>query len=126
MQNQLPHHIENERDLDMYSEYLKENSSGNAQANENMSLLPHENKNVPHTLNNTAFMPAFLSRHIGKLIKVESLLGDRLETKVGVLMTVGAGYIVLRQLNNNNTIVCEMRPIKYATIVHNNNVRQLF
>ncbi len=127
MQNQLPAHIQDERDLDMLDYYLEDNRSSNMQTkdNGNMSLIPHENKDVPDSLNNTAFMPAFLRRHIGKLVKTESLIGDRLETKIGVIMAVGAGFIVLRQINNNNTIICDIKPIKYATIVHNNNIKQL-
>ncbi len=127
MNNQLPAHIESEHDLDMLSEYLDNNTAHQSRNNGgNMSLIPHENDIVPHTLGNTAFMPAFLTKHIGKLMKIESLIGDRLETKIGILVTVGAGYIVLRQLNTNNTVICDMIPIKYATIVHNNSLRQLF
>lgn len=142
MQN-FPRSIKNENDLDAYGEYLNNdtsdteadtarNNTGISSSRQlsvpqknNMSYIPRDNMNVPQMLQNSAFMPAFLSKHIGKLIKAESLMGDRLETKIGVLMNVGAGFIVLRQFRSNNTVICDLYSIKYITVVHDNDPKKL-
>ena len=91
----------------------------------NMSFIPQDNSNLPKSLKNTAFLPAFLSKHIGKLVKIESLIGGKLEPRIGILMTVGANFIVLRQMRSNNTMICDSSLIKYATIIHDNDIRKL-
>lgn len=124
----FPSHIKNENDLNAYAEYIKcENTEESivSHRESNMSYIPIENKTVPQQLKNTAFMPAFLSKHIGKLIKVETLIGNRLETKIGILMTVGAGFLVLRQYRSNNTMLCDIYGIKYITIIHDNDPQKL-
>lgn len=135
MQN-FPYHIETEDDLNTYEEYARENDNRNQMIDdlptpkvyaqeENMSYIPQNNRNLPKSLKNTAFLPAFLSKNIGKLVKIESLIGGKLEPRIGILMTVGANFIVLRQMRSNNTMICDSTLIKYATIIHDNDVRKL-
>ena len=135
MQN-FPYHIETENDLNTYEEYARENDNRNQMIDdlptpkfyaqeENMSYIPQNNRNLPKSLKNTAFLPAFLSKNIGKLVKIESLIGGKLEPRIGILMTVGANFIVLRQMRSNNTMICDSTLIKYATIIHDNDVRKL-
>lgn len=134
----FPYHIETDEDLRSYENYANEN--GLSRMNEmstdinmppmqrqrdNMSLIPQENRNLPKSLKNTAYLPSFLAKHIGKLIKVESLIGGNLESRIGILMTVGANYIVLRQMRSNNTMICDSTLIKYATIIHDNDIKKL-
>ena len=128
MQN-LPISINGDTELEAYENYLTEqkqsNSTGMSVVNNNMSYIPSENNIVPSSLKNSAFMPSFLSKHIGKLIRAESLIGDRLETKTGILLNVGAGFMVLRQLRSNNTVICDLFAVKYITVVHDNDPRKL-
>ena len=133
MQN-FPYHIETEEDLRVYEEFARENVNQiidelpirKSQEHENnMSYIPQQNNNLPKSLKNTAFLPAFLSKNIGKLVKIESLIGGRLEPRIGILITVGANFIVLRQMRSNNTMICDSTLIKYATIIHDNDIRKL-
>lgn len=73
--------------------------------------------NAPETLQNMAYTPAFLKRHIGKLVRVEFLIGTNyLEDRTGILVEVGASYIVLRSIQDNNLLYCDIYSIKFVTI----------
>lgn len=131
MNNNLPSQINGNEELQMYEEYLNsmqnsglENTSRYTIEERNMSYIPSDNKNLPMTLKNTAYMPAYLSKHLGKLMRVEFLLGNELHQRIGILMTVGAGFIVLRS-KNNATLVCDLKSIRFVTIIHNNDVNSL-
>ena len=132
----FPYHIETEEDLKTFEEFARDTNNGMAMIGDlpisrtsrqenNMSLIPQDNQNLPKSLKNTAFLPAFLSKHIGKLVKIESLIGGKLEPRIGILLTVGANFIVLRQMRSNNTMICDSSLIKYATIIHDNDIRKL-
>lgn len=76
-----------------------------------------QNQQIPESLLNTVYTPAFLRKHIGKLVKVEFLIGtDRLEDRTGILLEVGASYIVLRSVQDNNILYCDIYSIKFVTI----------
>lgn len=130
MNENLPSPINNEGDLTHYENYLAMNDRNNMGGSvvtvedKNMSYIPSDNRNLPVELRNTAYMPAFLSKHIGKLVRVEHLLGGQLISRTGILMTVGAGFIVLRS-KNNATLVCDSDSIRFVTIVHNNDLNAL-
>ena len=134
MAHQLPKNIQRESDLALYEEYIRENESSilpqnehqTVKTNENMSYIPNENSYVPQVLNNTAFLPAFLSKHVGKLIRVEFLLRDGLEMRYGILLTVGANYLVLRQYQSNTILTCDIGAVKFVTIVPDNDHNKLF
>ena len=133
----FPYHIETEDDLNAYEEYLKDKDTDKqiikdefptqvmCRQENNMSYIPQDNQNKPKSLKNTAFLPAFLSKNIGKLVKIESLIGGKLEPRIGILMTVGANFVVLRQMRSNNTMLCDSSLIKYVTIIHDNDIRKL-
>jgi hypothetical protein len=132
MNENLPSPINGDNELLAYERYV--NAVGqNAMSNEcniatieerNMSYIPTDNKKVPESLKNTAYMPAYLSKHLGKLVRVECLLGNELHQRIGILMTVGAGFIVLRS-KNNATLVCDLKSIRFVTIIHNNDLNSL-
>jgi len=132
MTDNLPSPINNNNDLDVYENYLKESNWGNEAnidyptniENRNMSYIPQQNKNISEKLTNTAYIPAFLSKHIGKLMRVEFFMGYQLVTKIGILMTVGDSFIVLRS-QNNRTLLCDAKSIKFITIIHDNDLRSL-
>ena len=93
--------------------------------NDNMSMIPSNNAFVPETLSNTAFLPAYLTQHVGKLMKIEFLLANTLESRIGWLMTVGSNYLVLKLYNSNTTMTCDIFSIRFVTIVHDNDLRRL-
>ncbi len=83
--------------------------------------------NMPETLTNSIYTPAFLRNYIGKLMKVEFLIGNSgLQDRIGILLEVGASYIVLRSVQDNNLLYCDIFSIKFVTISNNSFVYNNF
>ena len=88
-----------------------------------------ENRNVnidqnsPEILTNPIYTPAFLREQIGKLMRVEFLIGTNTMTdRIGILEDVGASYILLRSFEKDNiffdfTIDLEKTPLRYINSV---------
>ena len=75
------------------------------------------NGNSPEILTNTIYTPAFLREQIGKLMRVEFLIGtNNLTDRIGILEDVGASYILLRSIESNNLVYCDIYSIKFVTI----------
>ena len=67
--------------------------------------------------NNELYTPEFLRQHIGRLVRVEFLIGTNfLEDRIGILLEVGNSYIVLRSIQDGNLIYCDIYSIKFVTI----------
>lgn len=82
-----------------------------------------ENKNIvidqdsPEILTNPIYTPAFLREQIGKLMRVEFLIGtNNLVDRIGILEDVGASYILLRSVENDSLVYCDIYAIKFITI----------
>ena len=74
-------------------------------------------QNSPEILTNNIYTPAFLREQIGKLMRVEFLIGtNNLVDRVGVLEDVGASYILLRSIESDNIVFCDIYAIKFITI----------
>lgn len=79
--------------------------------------LIQTNSNSPEILTNNIYTPAFLRQQIGKLVRVEFLIGtNNLTDRIGILEDVGASYILLRSLESNTTIYADIYSIKFVTI----------
>ena len=75
------------------------------------------NANSPEILTNNIYTPAFLRQQIGKLVRVEFLIGtNNLVDRVGILEDVGASYILLRSLESNSMVYADIYSIKFVTI----------
>lgn len=75
------------------------------------------NQNSPEILTNPIYTPAFLREQIGKLMRVEFLIGtNNLTDRIGILEDVGASYILLRSLESDNITYCDIYAIKFITI----------
>ncbi len=75
------------------------------------------NANSPEILTNNIYTPAFLRQQIGKLVRVEFLIGtNNLVDRIGILQDVGASYILLRSLESSTTIYADIYSIKFVTI----------
>lgn len=73
--------------------------------------------NMPETYTNSLYSPGFFRNFIGKLVKAEFLLGSAgMQDRIGVLVDVGASYIVLRSVQDNNLLYCDIFSIKFLTI----------
>ena len=72
---------------------------------------------TPEILANPIYTPGFLKQQIGKLMRVEFLIGTSMLTdRIGVLEEVGASYILLRSFECDSTIYCDIYSIKFITI----------
>ena len=119
MVNDFPIPIVSEKDLTVYEDYLKNDN------NKQLSLAIKNKSHIPETLTNPVFLPAFLKNHIGKLVKIESLIGDCLQARVGTLLQVGADFVVIKLNQNCSSMVIEGRSIKFITIIHDNDSKKI-
>ena len=75
------------------------------------------NQNSPEILTNRIYTPAFLRQQIGKLMKVEFLIGtNNMTDRIGILEDVGESYILLRSFENDSLVYCDIYAIKFITI----------
>ncbi len=118
MENNFPVPIVNEKDLNLYENYLK-------QDNKEKNVLIKHKSYVPETLTNPVFLPAYLKNHIGKLVKIESLVGDCVQVRMGTLLQVGADFVVIKLNQNCSSMVIEGRSIKFITIIHDNDMKKV-
>lgn len=90
-----------------------ENKINNQRQNRNVQI----NENSPEILTNNIYTPAFLREHIGKLMRVEFLIGtNTLTDRIGILEDVGASYILLRSLQGSEVTYADIYSIKFITI----------
>lgn len=68
-------------------------------------------------LANTAYTQGFLRTLIGKRVRVSFLIGTSLLVdRVGTLLEVGTSYIVLKQMDSNIKVMCDLYSIKFVDI----------
>lgn len=73
--------------------------------------------NSPEVLTNNIYTPAFLREQIGKLVRVEFLIGtNNLTDRTGILEDVGVSYILLRSIESGNLVYCDLYSIKFVNI----------
>lgn len=88
-------------------------------SNENIKNMQNkQNMNNNQTMENqNIYTPAFLREQIGKLMKVEFLIGtNNLVDRIGILQDVGESYILLRSVENDSLVYCDIYSIKFITI----------
>lgn len=75
------------------------------------------NEQIPELLTNSIYTPAFLKEQIGKLMRVEFLIGtNNMIERIGILQDVGANYILLHSLESDNLVYCDICSIKFINI----------
>lgn len=75
------------------------------------------NANSPEVLTNNIYTPAFLREYLGRLMRVEFLIGtDNLVDRIGILEDVGVSYILLRSIESGTLLYCDIYSIKFVTI----------
>lgn len=94
-----------------------------ASAEESQSQDKREDRNIqinqdsPEILTNPIYTPAFLRQQIGKLMRIEFLIGtNNMVDRIGILEDVGASYILLRSLESDSLVYCDIYAIKFITI----------
>ena len=92
---------------------MENKNSVETQENRNVNI----NQNSPEILTNNIYTPAFLRENIGKLMRVEFLIGtNNLVDRTGILLDVGASYILLRALESDVVTYADIYSIKFITI----------
>ena len=92
---------------------MEENKDTKQQDNRNVVI----NSETPEMLTNNIYTPAFLRENIGKLMRVEFLVGtNNLVDRTGILVDVGASYILLRALEGDVITYADIYSIKFITI----------
>ena len=100
---------------------FKRDSQESRQNNMQNSVQGNMQNTMPEVLTNPIYTPAFLREQIGKLMRVEFLIGtNNLTDRIGILEDVGASYILLRSIESNNLIFCDIYSIKFITISASN------
>ena len=85
------------------------------QENKKETRLNQINSNSPEILTNSIYTPAFLRQQIGKLMRVEFLIGtNNLTDRIGFLEDVGASYILLRSFEGDSQIYADIYAIKFS------------
>lgn len=75
---------------------------------------------MPPIVDDINYVQGFLRKNIGSRVKVDFLIGTtNTEDRIGDLVEVGISYIVLKDINNKNLIMCDMYSIKFVTIYNN-------
>lgn len=81
------------------------------------SPAPSETAFMPQALQNPAYTAGFLRTQIGRRMRVDFLIGtNTLTDRSGILVGVGASYILLRIEETNEIIMCDLYSIKFVTI----------
>ena len=83
------------------------------------------NSNSPEIMTNNIYTPAFLREQIGKLVRVEFLIGtNNLVDRVGILQDVGASYILGGGGGGPGRGDCDIYSIKFVTISNPSNANR--
>lgn len=138
MENRMPKHIVSEKDLQNYEDYINnfndnsQNTIGTKHAAENrvtsMQIenrrlpMPQNRFSIPQALTSPVFSNGYLRNHQGKLVKIESLIGNALDSRIGILLDIGADYIAIKLNKSCCSMMIPTSAIKYITIIHDNDI----
>lgn len=116
MEKNLPCPIVNENDLKFYESHLN-SCRADKPKSQMCTVMPQEIRK--------SYMPDILRETIGKVVRIESLVGGCLESRIGTLIKVGADYVVLKLYQSCSTMICEASSIKYVTVIHDNDINKI-
>lgn len=71
---------------------------------------------APQTIMSTAYTPGFLRTQIGRMVRVEFLIGTSTTDRLGTLVGVGASYILFRPIGTSDVLLCDIYSIKFVTV----------
>lgn len=72
---------------------------------------------IPEPIKSTLYIAGYLNTQIGKLVRVEFLIGNVLTDRTGVLVQVGVSYIIIRPFEVVGTVLCDLYSIKFVTVI---------
>lgn len=79
-------------------------------------LIPDKMQSI--TRRDPNYSQGFLQKYIGRNMTVQFLIGANgaLVDRTGVLMQVGESFIVLRPIDSDDLLMCDLYSIKFVTI----------
>ncbi len=70
---------------------------------------------APQTVESTMYTPGYLKTQIGRRVKVEFLIGTNMLTdREGTLEKVGASYIIIKEAETDDLLLCDLYSIKFV------------
>ena len=89
--------------------------SGNQSSqNQMMQPITDLNQAFPVTAESLQYLNGFLRTQIGRKVRVEFLIGTSTMTdRIGVLIGVGANYILLNEIETDDILACDFYNIKF-------------
>lgn len=99
MNDNFPTPITTENDLSFYENYLL--------GEFDVSPKPTQN------------LTDYLGAYIGKTVKIDCAIGNRLESKIGILTQVGEDFITIT-LQSKKDMIIGLKAVKFLTILQNN------
>lgn len=73
---------------------------------------------LPTTVESPLFTPGFLRTQIGRKMRIEFLIGsNNLTDRTGTLVAVGASYVLIRLIDSDDLMMCDIYSIKFVTII---------
>ena len=94
MNDNFPISITNEADLDFYQNFL--------------------NKNFEKPIQNT--FSEKLRAHLQSPVKIDCVIGNRLDTKFGRLLDVGEDFILIKHPQSNQKMLIPTSAVRFVTI----------
>ena len=74
---------------------------------------------MPLSVENMEYMNTFLRTQVGRRVTVEFLIGSSsIVVKTGLLVYVGANYIILNEIETDDALVCDFYNIKFVTVYY--------
>ncbi len=87
---------------------------GFTQAPGSFTMSPEQ---MPVTVSSPLYTPGFLRTQIGRRMRIEFLIGtSNLTDRSGTLVAVGASYIIIRLIDSDDLMLCDIYSIKFVTI----------
>lgn len=91
-------------------------SSGLQIPNDQQMLQPITDLNQPYpiTAESLQYLNGFMRTQIGRKVRVEFLIGTNTTTdRIGILIGVGANYILLNEIETDDILACDFYNIKF-------------
>lgn len=88
---------------------------GFTQAPGSFTMSPEQ---MPVTVASPLYTPGFLRTQIGRRMRIEFLIGtSNLTDRTGTLVSVGASYVIIRLIDSDDLMLCDIYSIKFVTII---------
>jgi hypothetical protein len=73
----------------------------------------------PPTTTDIGYTPAYLKTQIGRRVKIEFLIGtNMLVDKEGTLVDVGINYVIIREAETDDLLLCDLYSIKFVKLYY--------